>query len=308
MQQKLSSPDSPSVTEEITHIQPQQATTFMRKIPPQIFALLAMVSVQTGATVSKSLFQSIGPLGATFLRLGFAAILLLLFWRPDIRHLTRRQIGLAIIFGAAIACMNATFYVAINHIPLGIAVALEFVGPLGVAFLQSRRLKDLLWAALAATGIILLAPIGTTNVDLIGVVFALIAGIFWGVYIIANVQVGRAFSGGHGLALSMLVSACLIAPFGIVTGGSTVFEPHILLIGLAVSVLSTIIPFSLEMEALRRLPSRVFGIFMSVEPAMAAVIGFLFLHEIITVRDLVAMLLIITASIATSLEAKSIHQ
>ncbi|GCE08479.1 EamA family transporter [Dictyobacter aurantiacus] len=299
----------PSINDEVTHLQPQQAGTFMRKVPPQVFALLAMVSVQSGAAVGKSLFQSIGPLGTTFLRLGFAAMLLLLFWRPDVRHLTRRQIGVVIIFGAATALMNGAFYVAINRIPLGIAVTLEFVGPLGVALLQSRRLKDLLWAALAAAGIVLLAPLGAaSNVDLLGVVFALIAGIFWGVYIIFNVQLGRAFTGGRGLALSMLVSAILIAPIGIVSGGPMVFEPHILLIGLAVSALSTIIPFTLELEALRRLPSRVFGIFMSVEPAMAATIGFLFLHEVITVRDLLAMLLIITASIATSLEARSAHQ
>ncbi|GCE22579.1 threonine transporter RhtB [Dictyobacter kobayashii] len=312
MQQNLSSTPTPTpkipAQIEATPTQLQPSSTFMKGIPPQVFALLAMFCTQMGAAVGKSLFQSIGTVGTTFLRLGFAALLLLLFWRPNIRQITRKQLGLMIIFGIAIACMNSAFYIAINRIPLGIAVTLEFVGPLGVALLQSRRLKDLIWAALAATGIILLAPLGTTNIDLLGVIFALIAGIFWGVYIIFNVQVGRAFVGGQGLALSMLVSACVIAPFGIITGGPAVFTPHILLIGLAVSALSTIIPFSLEMEALRRLPSRVFGIFMSIEPVLAAMIGFIFLRELITVRDIIAMFLIITASIATSLEAKSVHQ
>ncbi|GER91060.1 threonine transporter RhtB [Dictyobacter vulcani] len=280
----------------------------LKRIPPQIFALLAMISVQLGASVSKSLFQIIGPLGTTLLRLGFAALFLMLFWRPDMRKLTRSNILLVVAFGVAIACMNSAFYIAIDRIPLGIAVTLEFVGPLGVAIIQSRRLKDVIWVVLAAIGIVLLAPLGSAiQIDLIGVACALIAGIFWGLYIIFNVRIGRAFSGGQGLALSMLVAACVSAPIGIINGGPAVFAPQVLIIGLGVSILSTIIPFTLELEALRRLPSRVFGIFMSVEPGLATIIGFVVLHEVITLREILAILLIITASIGTSLEGKSPH-
>ncbi|GCE30503.1 threonine transporter RhtB [Dictyobacter alpinus] len=304
MQENSSSLSETSSVAKNKHL----STKIVNNIPPQIFALLAMVSVQMGASVGKSLFQVIGPLGTTFLRLGFAAIFFMLLWRPNIRQLTRKNVFLVVSFGIAIACMNSAFYIAIDRIPLGIAVTLEFVGPLGVAIIQSRRLKDVLWVVLAAAGILLLAPLGSKmEIDLIGVACALIAGIFWGLYIIFNVQIGRAFAGGQGLALSMVVAALLSTPIGIISGGAAVFAPQNLLSGLGVSVLSTMIPFTLELEALRRLPSRVFGIFMSVEPGIATIIGFLVLHEVITFREIMAILLIITASIGTSLEGKTKH-
>lgn len=291
-------PDSPSIP------QIHKPAGLINSVPPQIFALLAMVSVQIGASLGKGLFQTIGPLGTTFLRLGFAALLLCLYWRPSLRGLTRKNVMTIVLFGIAIVTMNSAFYASIARIPLGIAVTLEFVGPLGVALLQSRRLKDLIWAAIATIGILLLAPIGSTNIDMYGVGLALLAGVFWGLYIILNVHIGRDFSGGTGLSLSMIVAAILIAPLGISSGGSAMFAPHSLFLGFAVSILSTVIPFSLELEALRRLPSRLFGIFMSVEPAMAALAGFILLGEVINMRSIIAIGFIMTASIGTSLEGK----
>lgn len=290
---------------QVTSAKPSLPLT--QKIPPQVFALLAMISVQTGASIGERLSSSISPLGTTFLRLGFAALLLLLIWRPSVRELTRRNCMTILLFGVTVAAMNGLFYLAIVRIPLGIAVTLEFVGPLGVALLQSRRLKDLVWAACAAVGIILLAPIGATHIDLVGAILALLAGIFWGFYIIFNVQIGQAFSGGTGLSLSILVAALIIAPLGLSTAGPAIVDPHALLLGLVVSILSTVIPFSLELEALRRLPSRVFGILMSAEPAVATIIGFLILGQTIGIRSMVAIVFVMTASIGASLEGKTQH-
>jgi inner membrane transporter RhtA len=176
------------------------------------------------------------------------------------------------LFGVTIAAMNAAFYAAIARIPLGIAVTLEFVGPLGVAFVASRRRSDLLWAGLAAGGVLLLAPIGNLTIDPLGVGLALAAGGCWAAYILLNVRVGRTFAGGSGLALSMSVAALVLIPLGVASGRGMLLDPRVLLVGCGVAVLSTLIPFSLELEALRRLPARVFGVLMSLEPAIAALI------------------------------------
>jgi len=192
--------------------------------------------------------------------------------------------------------MNAAFYAAIARIPLGIAVTLEFVGPLTVSVFASRKRRDFVWAALAAVGVVLLAPFGNSTIDPLGVGLALLAGACWGAYILLNVRVGRTFVGGAGLALSMAVAALVLLPLGVWSGGAALLNPKILLLGIGVAILSTVIPFTLELEALRRLPARVFGVLMSLEPAMATLVGFVVLREVVSVRALIALTLIVLAS------------
>ena len=265
-------------------------------LPPPLLVFLSIISVQLGAAFAKSLFQTIGSGGIVFLRVGFAAIVLLLMWRPRLRQYTPANYALIMLFGLTIAVMNAAFYAAIARIPLGIAVTLEFVGPLGIAVAASRSRRDLLWAGLAIGGVALLAPIGNANIDPLGMGLALLAGGGWAAYILLNVRIGRAFTGGAGLALSMSVAALVLIPLGVGSGRGMLLNPKVLLVGVGVAVLSTIIPFSLELEALRRLPARVFGVLMSLEPAIAALIGFVVLRETIGLRALVALILIIVAS------------
>ncbi len=281
---------------------------FTHKVPAQLLALFAIISVQMGAAVGKGLFSTIGPLGTTFLRLGFAAVLLLIIWRPGVRGLTRTQYINVLLFGIVLAAMNGAFYSAIHYIPLGIAVTLEFVGPLGLALVQSRRVKDIVWALLALVGILLLAPIGQGTINLIGVGLALLAGILWAGYILCSARVGRSFTGGRGLALAVAIATIVIAPLGISSGGAALLNPHVLLTGVGIAILSSVIPFSLELEALRRLPSRVFGVLMSIEPAVATLIGFLILREMIGLREILAIALIVSASTGVSLGATTQHQ
>ncbi len=281
---------------------------FTHKVPAQVLALLAIISVQMGAAVGKGLFSAIGPLGTTFLRLGFAAVLLLILWRPQVRGLTRAQYINVLLFGIVLAAMNGAFYSAIRYIPLGIAVALEFVGPLGLALVQSRRVKDIVWALLAMVGIVLLAPIGQGAINLLGAGLAILAGIFWAGYILCSARVGRSFTGGRGLALAVAVATVVIAPLGISSGGAALLSPRVILTGIGIAILSSVIPFSLEMEALRRLPSRVFGVLMSIEPAVATLIGFLVLREAIGLREILAIALIVSASVGVSLDANTQHQ
>jgi len=288
--------------------EPGRWQNFTYKVPAQLLALLAILSVQMGAAVGEGLFSAIGPLGTTFLRLGFAAIMLLLLWRPQVRGLTRAQYINVLLFGIVLAAMNGAFYSAIRFIPLGVAVTLEFVGPLGLALVQSRRVKDVVWALLAVVGILLLAPIGHEAVNLIGAGLAILAGIFWAAYIVCSARVGQSFPGGRGLALAVAVATVVIAPLGISSGGAALLRLQVLLTGVGIAILSSVIPFSLELEALRRLPSRVFGVLMSIEPAVATLIGFLVLREAIGLRAIVAMALIVSASVGVSLDATTQHQ
>lgn len=287
--------------------QPGRWQNFTDKVPAQLLALLAMISLQMGAAVGKGLFSAIGPLGTTFLRLGFAAVLLLLLWRPQVRGLTRAQYSNVLLFGIVLAAMNGAFYSAIRFIPLGVAVTLELVGPLGLALAQSRRVKDIVWTLLAVIGILLLAPIGHEAVNLMGAGLAVLAGILWAGYIVCSARVGQSFTGGRGLALAVAVATVVIAPLGISSGGTALLRPEVFLTGVGIAILSSVIPFSLELE-LRRLPSRVFGVLMSIEPAVATLIGFLVLREAIGLREILAIALIISASIGVSLDATTPHR
>jgi inner membrane transporter RhtA len=230
------------------------------------------------------------------MRIVFAAVILMVVWRPSLRDHAAPDLWLAGAFGLSLAAMNYTFYQAIDHIPLGPAVTLEFVGPLGVAVFGSRRPLDLLWVVLAAAGILLLVTPGGTSLNMTGVVLALLAGAFWAAYILLSARVGRSFPGGTGLALAMVVAAVLVLPAGLADGGSGFLSADVLLAGLAVAVLSSLIPYSLELEALRRLPARVFGVLMSLEPAAAAIAGLIVLGQVLKANEWAGMALVIVAS------------
>ncbi len=277
-----------------------QYRTMGAAVPPQLLVLASMLSVQFGAAIAKGLFEELGPGGAVLLRASFAAGLLVLFWRPALRGHSRRAWLLALVYGASLGFMNLSFYAAISRIPLGVAVTIEFVGPLGVALLGSRRWRDLLWAGLAAAGILLLAPFENSRLDSLGVLLALFAGGLWAAYILLSGRVARAFPGSSGLALSMCVAALILLPVGMGSAGGRLVEPRFLLLGLAVAVLSSFIPYSLEFEALRRMPPRVFGILMSLEPAFAALVGLFALGETPHPLDWLAILLVSLAAAGAS--------
>jgi len=269
-------------------------------VPPTGLVLLSILSVQLGAAVAKNLFPALGPAGTVFLRAGFGALVLLAMWRPRLRGYTRADYLVVLLFGLATGGMNYAFYSALDRIPLGVAVTLEFVGPLGVALAGSRRLHDVLWGLLAVAGVVLFSPIGGARLDPIGLALALLAGSLWAAYIILGGRMGRAFSDGTGLALAMGVAALALAPIGVAGAGRALLDPGLLLAGVGLAMLSSVIPYSLEMEALRRLPARVFGVLMSLEPAVAGLVGFVILGQRLGPRDLLAIALVVGASIGAS--------
>jgi inner membrane transporter RhtA len=255
-----------------------------------------VLSVQVGAAVATTLFDELGPEGTVLLRVALAAVVLAAIWRPAFRGHEGRSLRLAAIFGLSLAAMNLSFYLALERIPLGIAVTFEFVGPLAVAVLASLRRLDLLWAAMAAVGIVLLSPGFGDSVDATGMVLALVAGAFWAAYILLSARVGRAFSGGDGLAIAMVIGMVPLLPLGIAGGGADLLEPELLAVGLAVALLSSAIPYSLELEALRRLPPGTFGVLMSLEPAVAALVGFVALDQGLIAKEVLAISLVVAAS------------
>jgi inner membrane transporter RhtA len=267
-----------------------------RRVPPTVLVMAAVSSVQFGSALAKTLFDEVGPGGTVFLRLLLAALVLTLIWRPTVKDHGRRDLWLVFWFGLTLAGMNLAFYASLDRIPLGVAVTFEFVGPLGVAVWGSRRPRDLVWVGLAAVGIVLLSDFGSSDLDAAGVGFAHLAGAFWAAYILLSARVGRVFPGGSGLALSMLVGAALLVPVGVAGGGADMLALGVLGTALAVSLLSSAIPYSLEMEALRTLPEAVFGVLMSIEPAIAALAGFVVLGESLSGRELIAILFVVAAS------------
>jgi len=274
----------------------------LARAPSPALVLGAIASVQFGSAIAATLFSKIGPGGAVWLRLLFGTAILLALWRPHLRlrEYTRYQLLLACVFGLVLGFMNLSFYSAIHRIPLGIAVTLEFVGPLTVAVAGSRRPIDLLWVAIAAAGIIALTQGDTHNLNALGVGLALLAGALWGTYILVNARVGQAFTGGTGLALAMCVASIAILPFGIAQGGSELLEPRSLALGATIGLLSSAIPYSFEIEALRRIRPSVFGVLMSIEPAMAALAGFIVLGQGLSARTLLGMALVVVASVGAA--------
>lgn len=279
----------------MTVLAPAAREVRARAAGPVPLVVGGMFSTQFGAALARSLFGDLSPGGTVLLRVGFAAVALLLVFRPRMGG-TRRDLGAVLAFGVALGLMNLTFYEAIARIPLGVAVTLEFIGPLGVALAGSRRRLDLVWVALAAGGIVLLSDGIGAGLDPLGVGLALLAGAFWAAYIVCNARVGRLYPGGSGLALAMVVAAAVVAVPGVVAGGAALGEPRLLGLGLGVALLSSAIPYSLETEALRRLPQHVFGVLMSLEPAVAALAGFAALGQSLGARQLVAIALVVAAS------------
>jgi inner membrane transporter RhtA len=268
----------------------------VERVPPQMLVIAAVSSVQFGAALAKSIFDEVGSGGAVFLRVLAAAVVLALLWRPRMSGLGRRELWPAVLFGLSLAGMNFSFYAALDRIPLGVAVTFEFVGPLGVAVFGSRRPLDLAWVGLAAAGILLLSGFGGASLDGLGVALAVIAGGFWAAYILLSARVGQVFPGGEGLALAMLVAVLPLAPFGIAQGGSDLLVPWIIGVGFTAGMLSSALPYTLELEALRRLPTAVFGVLMSLEPAVAALAGFAILGQDLAAREVAAILLVVVAS------------
>jgi inner membrane transporter RhtA len=271
------------------------------RVPPVVLVLGGVASIQFGAAIAATLFDDVGAEGVSLLRLGFAALVLVAIWQPRPSEHARGDLALAAVFGLVLGAMNLTFYMAIDRIPLGIAVTIEFVGPLAVAVLGSRRRMDLLWVVLAAAGILLLAaPWGEGRLDALGVLLALVAGGFWGAYILIAQRAGQRFRGGTGLALAMIVAAMVPLGPGLAVAGSDLLGLEILAIGAGVALLSSVVPYSLETEALRRMPSSVFGVLMSLEPAAAALFGFAILEQDLVGRELLGIAAVVVASAGAS--------
>ncbi|MFD8789967.1 EamA family transporter [Streptomyces vinaceus] len=267
---------------------------------PVALVIAAGISVQFGAALAVMIMPGAGAAGVVTLRLAAAALVLLLLCRPKVRGYARADWGTVVAFGVAMAGMNGLFYQSIDRIPLGPAVTLEVLGPLVLSVVVSRRLVSLLWAGLALAGVALLAGLGGGEgfggLDLLGVGFALGAGAMWAAYIVFSARTGRRFPQADGLALAMAVAAVLSLPLGVVEAGSALLVPSTLALGVGVAVLSSVLPYTLELLALRRLPAPTFAILMSLEPAIAATAGFLILGQAMSAVDALAIALVIAAS------------
>jgi inner membrane transporter RhtA len=247
---------------------------------PVAVLILAMVGFQTGAALAKTLIPVVGASGAVALRLVYATLMLWIVWRPWRMRLDAKSTRTIIIYGIALGCMNLLFYCALQRIPLGIAVALEFTGPLAVAVAAAIRPLDFVWVALAVIGVLMVLPLGGASqaLDWLGIVYALAAGGCWALYIVYGRRAGLQ-SGGQTTAMGMLIGAICIAPIGVAHAGAALFKPEILPTALAVAFLSSALPYSLEMYAMTRLPARMFGVLMSIDPALAAASGLVLLGE-----------------------------
>ncbi|GAA3505662.1 EamA family transporter [Streptomyces prasinosporus] len=263
---------------------------------PVGLVLAGGVSVQFGGALAVMLMPRAGALGIVTLRLVVAAAVLLLVCRPRLRGYSRADWGTVIAFGVAMAAMNGLFYQSVARIPLGPAVTLEVLGPLALSVLASRRAVNLLWAALALAGVFLLGGGGFDGLDPAGAAFALGAGAMWAAYIVFSARTGRRFPQADGLALAMAVGAVLFLPLGIAESGAGLLDPTVLALGAAVALLSSVLPYTLELLALRRLPASAFAILMSLEPAIAAAAGFLLLDQALSAAEAAAIALVVAAS------------
>jgi inner membrane transporter RhtA len=273
--------------------------------PPQVLLLGSIASVQFGSAVADKLFAQAGPGGVVLLRLATSTLVLLAISRPSLPSLRRRgraDLAAAVAFGLVLGAMNWSFYEALNRLPLGVAVTIEFVGPLSVAVAGSRRAIDAVWVVLAAGGVVLLALRGEhADVELLGVLLALCAGSCWAAYILLSKHVGSRFAALDGLGIAFVVGTLLVIPAGVVEGGSALGRPGVLAGGLLVGLLSSLIPYSLEIVALRRLSASAFGLLMSLEPALAALAGVIVLGQHLTGVLLVALVMVVTASAGTTI-------
>lgn len=258
--------------------------------------LCSQLSLQFGAAVAVSLFPRAGAMGVVSVRLGIAALLMLVLFRPRLRGYGCRDWGTIGAFGIALAGMNFLFYQAISRIPMGAAVTIEVLGPLLLSVLATRRLVSCLWAVLAFVGVALLGRAGFDSLNVPGVAFALAAGVLWASYIVLSQRTGHRFPKTDGLALAMTVSAVITVPLGVVSAGSALFHPAVLGLGTLVALLSSALPYTLELRALRRLPAGTFAVMMSLSPAFAAAGGFLVLGQRLNLLEAVAIVLVVIAT------------
>lgn len=282
-------------------------TRAINAIPPPGLVLLSIVAIQVGAALAIHLFPIIGANGTVAMRIIISALLLGIAARSGVRtllHTFIRHWQLLTVFGLCVAVMNLFFYQSIARIPLGAAVAFEFIGPLGVAAFTSRRMSHFGWIALAAVGIVLLSPLAGLNLDPLGIFFALIAGAGWGLFIILAGRVGTRIPGNDGLAIGMAVAALTMIPFAAPIVTELFLNPIILLAAIGVALLSTTIPFTMEFEALKRLSPRNYGILVSLEPAVAALVGAWLLEERIGLQGMIAVTCVVIAAIGITISDK----
>ena len=277
----------------------------MNRVPAPLLALTAMLSVQIGAAVAKTRFDEVGSVGAATLRLVIGAVVLALVVRPRVRHWTRAQWLAAVLLGLALGGMNLFIYVAFATIPIGVAVTIEFLGPLTLSLAHTRRWRDAVWAALALAGVVLLGVGPSAIGDVGGVLAAVLAAGCWAAYIVMNRRVGAAIPGIDGLAVSMLVAMVVALPFGLRPAVAGVAgDPTLLVVFAVVGLLSSVLPYALEMSALRRMPTRVFGVLQSLGPAIAALAGLVVLREALSVLEVVALVCVTAASAGVTLTAR----
>ena len=289
------------------HVNDATARSPRGDLPAVGMVLLAGLSVQLGAGVAGRLFPQVGPVGATTLRLVLAALVLLLLVRPRVRGWTPRQWWLSAGFGVALACMNTAFYAAVDRIPLGVAVTCEFLGPLVMSAVLTRRARDLVWVALALAGVATLGLGGDGAggaLDPVGVVLALVAGGFWAAYVLLSARLGAATPGQSGLAVASVVAGLLVLPAGVAGAGADLLHPAVLAVGLVVALASSVLPYSLELVALRRLPARTFGVLLSLEPALAALVGLVLLRQGLPATSWLAVAAVVVASAGSTLASR----
>jgi inner membrane transporter RhtA len=274
---------------------------------PILAILGSIVSLTVGASLAKQVFPVVGAQGTVALRLGFAALVLCAIRRPWRRRMTAADLRVIVLFGGILGLMNFCFYMALRTIPMGVAIAIEFIGPLSVAVASSRRAIDFGWVACATFGLALLLPLrqGAAGLDPVGVAYALCAAVFWGLYVVVGTspRVGG-LHGGQAVSLGMAVGACLVLPIGVAHAGAALLTPTVLMFGLGVAVLSSAIPYSLEMVALRLLPRETFGILLSLEPAVGALAAFVILGERLAVSQWLAIGFIILASAGSAVTGR----
>jgi inner membrane transporter RhtA len=270
-------------------------------VPPPALLLVSIVSIQLGAAVAVNLFPVLGPVGTAFLRLAFSAVLLIAATRHTIARSARRHAGALLLYGTILGVMNLSFYGAIARIPLGIAVAIEFVGPLGLAAATSRRGRDFAWIGLAVLGIALLTPEIGSTLDPLGVALAGVTGLCWAGFTVMTQRIGRALPGNSGLAIGMAVAALVVLPVELAVGGLGGLDVGLLVAVLAVAILSTALPLSLEFEALKRMTARTYGILVTLEPAVAALVGALLLGQAMGLQGLLAVACVSAAALGVTI-------
>jgi len=275
------------------------------EIPAVPAVLLSIISVQGGAAIAKGIFPVLGAVATSSLRIVLSAVILIIFNRPNIRNLTRRQWKAVALYGLILGAMNIVFYMAIARIPLALGVALEFIGPLVLALIGSKRIIDFLWVVLAGAGIALIAPWSNNGLDITGVLLALLAGAFWAAYILIGGSLSQIMDSGKAVSIGMIFASAIVLPIAISDGLLIHLRPVMLVSGLGLALLSSAIPFTLEMNALRKIPAKTFSILMSLEPAVAALAGLVFLHEYLSLYEWMAVVLIIIASAGTTLTSKN---